>query len=120
MPDIGRAGVTLPPVCGIGLDDATRCAHYASPLDIVAIRMKCCGVYYACKECHQTLAGHATQVWPEREWEERAILCGACGTELTIRQYLDCSSACPSCGARFNPACSDHYASYFKIPCAAR
>jgi uncharacterized CHY-type Zn-finger protein len=120
MRESGRADATRPPVRGTALDVATRCAHYASPLDIVAIRMKCCGVYYACKDCHEALAGHAIEVWPECEWDERAILCGACGTEMTIRHYLECGDACPSCGARFNPSCRDHYAFYFEAPCAAR
>jgi uncharacterized CHY-type Zn-finger protein len=42
---------TTPSVHGIELDAQTRGAHWRSPLDIVAIKMKCCGVYYACKNC---------------------------------------------------------------------
>jgi uncharacterized CHY-type Zn-finger protein len=41
-----------PPIRGIELDAQTCCAHWYSPRDIVAIKMKCCGVYYACKDCH--------------------------------------------------------------------
>ena len=52
--------------------------------------MKCCGVYYACKDCHHALAGHPIEVWPDSEWIEKAILCGACGQELTIHQYMQC------------------------------
>jgi uncharacterized CHY-type Zn-finger protein len=99
---------------GVDLDSQTRCAHYRTPLDIVAIRMKCCGRYYACKECHDALAGHAIEVWPRIEWDRAAVRCGSCGTELSIRQYLDCSNECPACKARFNPGCRNHYHFYFE------
>ena len=56
-------------VRGVELDAQTRCAHYHSPLDVIAIRMKCCGVFYACKDCHIALADHPIQVWPREEWE---------------------------------------------------
>lgn len=105
-----------PEVHGLSLDAQTRCAHWASARDIVAIKMKCCGVYYACKDCHAALAGHALEQWPEGEWNTRAILCGACGRELTIRDYLDCEDACPACGAAFNPGCRHHHRFYFAIP----
>ncbi|WP_089407193.1 CHY zinc finger protein [Granulicella rosea] len=103
-----------PQVRGVGLDAQTRCAHYNSPIDIIAIKMKCCGSYYACKDCHDALAGHAVEVWPHREWDTPAVLCGACGLELTVRQYLACSNVCPGCGARFNPGCRHHYHFYFE------
>ncbi len=103
-----------PSVAGVGLDPQTRCAHYSKSLDIVAIRMKCCGIYYACKDCHEALAGHAIQVWPHGEWEEPAVLCGGCGTELTIREYMDCVSQCPACKSPFNPNCRNHYHFYFE------
>ena len=70
---------TLPEVRGVNLDPQTRCEHYHGPTDIIAIKMKCCGVYYACKDCHNALADHQIEVWPEREWDQPAILCGACG-----------------------------------------
>jgi uncharacterized CHY-type Zn-finger protein len=53
-----------PRVKGIDLDPQTCCARYHSTLDIIAIKMKCCGIYYACKDCHDALADHAIQVWP--------------------------------------------------------
>lgn len=34
-------------VHGISVDDKTRCEHYHSLLDIIAIKFKCCGKYYA-------------------------------------------------------------------------
>jgi uncharacterized CHY-type Zn-finger protein len=105
---------SLPPeVRGIDLDAATRCAHYRTELDIIAIRMKCCGVYYACKECHEALAGHPIDVWPQSEWTQPAVLCGACGHEMTINEYRSSSDKCPRCDAPFNPGCRKHYGFYF-------
>lgn len=102
-----------PEVRGIDLDAQTRCAHYRTALDIIAIKMKCCGMYYACKQCHEELAGHAIEVWPQAEWNELAVLCGACHGELSIESYMASGYACPSCGAGFNPGCRNHYQFYF-------
>ena len=103
-----------PEVRGVDLDPETRCAHYHKPVDMIAIKMKCCGVYYACKDCHEALAGHAMEVWPQSEWDHPAVLCGACGTELSIREYLECGNQCPACGAGFNPGCRNHSHFYFE------
>ena len=102
-----------PPVRGRDLDPQSRCAHWHSDLDIIAIRMACCGTYYACRECHDELAHHAAQVWPLEAFDQPAILCGACKTELTVREYLACDSRCPACGAGFNPGCHKHRHLYF-------
>lgn len=102
-----------PLVHGLELDSETRCRHWRSKRDIVAIRMKCCGLYYACKDCHEALAGHPIETWPEAEWGTQAVLCGACGREMSIRDYLGGNDACPNCGARFNPACRHHRHFYF-------
>ena len=106
--------MTRPVVHGVDLDAQTRCAHWRSPLDIVAIKMKCCGEYYACKDCHDALADHAAKVWPSSEFDQKAVLCGACGTELTVREYLACGNTCPVCGAGFNPGCRHHHHFYFE------
>jgi len=111
IPDV-RSGNELR---GVNLDPQTRCEHYHGPTDIIAIKMKCCGVYYACKDCHVALADHPIEVWPEREWDHRAILCGSCGAELTIHQYMQSESRCPGCGAGFNPGCRKHYHFYFQV-----
>lgn len=102
-----------PPVHGLSLDPQTRCAHWASPLDIIAIRMACCGAYYACRECHDALAGHTARVWAVEDFDQPAVLCGACGAELTVSEYLACDSRCPRCGAGFNPGCAKHKHLYF-------
>jgi uncharacterized CHY-type Zn-finger protein len=103
-----------PQVNGIGLDAQTRCTHYNKPVDVIAIKMKCCGDYYACKDCHDALAGHAIEVWPKVEWDQLAVLCGICGLQLTTGEYLDCSNHCPGCGAMFNPGCRSPYHFYFE------
>jgi uncharacterized CHY-type Zn-finger protein len=105
----------LPQVRGVNLDAQTRCEHYHGPTDVVAIKMKCCGVYYSCKDCHDALAAHPIEVWPQSDLHQRAILCGACGAELTINQYMQCEFSCPACRADFNPGCRNHYHFYFSV-----
>ena len=102
-----------PIVNGRALDPQTRCGHWRGPLDIIAIRMRCCGAYYACRDCHDALATHPAEVWPLEAFGEPAVLCGACGHELTIADYLACDSRCPRCGAGFNPGCHKHRHLYF-------
>jgi uncharacterized CHY-type Zn-finger protein len=102
-----------PPVHGVDVDPETRCAHFHSPLDIIAIRLRCCGDYYACKDCHDALADHPLKPWPVAERDTLAVLCGACGAELSITEYLGCGSRCPSCAAGFNPRCASHHPYYF-------
>jgi uncharacterized CHY-type Zn-finger protein len=105
----------LPQVCGVNVDAQTRCGHYHGVTDIIAIKMWCCGIYYACEECHIELAGHAIEVWPRSEWDTAAIICGACGLELSVRRYMESESHCPECGAGFNPGCRKHYRFYFEV-----
>ena len=103
-------------VKGEVVDEHTRCVHYHSALDIIAIKFKCCGTYYPCYSCHEAAADHKAQVWPQPEWDTKAILCGMCGTELTINQYMHSNNTCPHCAAAFNPGCSKHYDLYFQWP----
>jgi uncharacterized CHY-type Zn-finger protein len=102
-------------VHGVGLDEHTRCEHYHGATDIVAIKMACCGSYYACITCHEQLADHPVQPWGAEALDTAAVLCGACGTELSIRAYVASGSACPSCGAAFNPRCELHWPLYFDV-----
>ena len=108
--------LTFPTVHGVNLDSQTRCEHYHGPTDIIAIKTKCCGLYYACKDCHAALSDHEIQLWPQSEWNQQAILCGACGTELTIHQYMRSETCCPVCHERFNPECRNHHHFYFQVP----
>jgi uncharacterized CHY-type Zn-finger protein len=101
-------------VFGPVVDDETRCIHYSSERDVIAIRFKCCNRYYPCFECHQQEADHPAQVWPRNEWATPAILCGKCKTELTVNEYLNSNDQCPHCKAPFNPGCRHHYHLYFE------
>ncbi len=100
---------------GKAVDDNTRCIHYHSPADIIAIKFKCCNEYYPCYQCHEEEVDHPAQLWKKEEWVQKAILCGECKSELTIRQYMDSGNQCPNCGAAFNPNCMKHYHLYFEI-----
>jgi uncharacterized CHY-type Zn-finger protein len=102
-------------VMGVDVDPQTRCAHYHDESDIIAIQFKCCGKWFSCHQCHTILAGHTAEVWSKEEFGERAILCGNCGQQLTIREYLQCESVCPHCGRQFNPGCARHYHLYFEM-----
>ena len=104
---------------GIDIDARTGCAHYRSEFDIIAVKFNCCRIYYSCFYCHELEAGHPAQIWSQTQFDEKAVLCGACGTELTIHQYLNCQAVCPACRARFNPRCALHYHLYFEMPAPA-
>lgn len=101
-----------PRVFGKTVDEHTRCEHYATELDVIAIRLACCGLYYPCHLCHSECAGHPAQQWPREQWNQHAILCGMCWAELTIEAYLG-ASVCPECAAPFNPRCRAHSTHYF-------
>jgi uncharacterized CHY-type Zn-finger protein len=101
-------------VVGVNVDEETLCAHYHGERDIVAIKFKCCGDWFPCHECHAELARHAAVVWPKEEFDTPAILCGACGHQLTVREYRDCASVCPQCHRQFNPGCAEHRHLYFE------
>lgn len=102
-------------VKGQVIDNETRCAHYHTNLDIIALKFKCCNSYFPCYSCHQEETDHAATQWEVTEREEKAILCGACGRELSIREYLASNNTCPSCQSSFNPNCKKHYNLYFKL-----
>ena len=112
-----RADVAGTPVLGVEVDDETRCAHYATDRDVVAIAFACCETFYPCHRCHDALADHPAEVWPRSARGERAVLCGSCGTRLQIRDYLDAleaDAACPACSVDLNPGCLDHVERYFE------
>ncbi|ASK62617.1 hypothetical protein CFK37_10860 [Virgibacillus phasianinus] len=96
------------------IDHETRCKHYHTERDRIAIKFYCCGQYYPCYQCHAEHGCGNPEVWPKSMYNQQAVLCGACGTELTIQQYLDSGSVCPSCHASFNPGCSLHAHLYFE------
>jgi uncharacterized CHY-type Zn-finger protein len=102
-------------VHGLVIDDETRCSHYKSPLDVIAIKFRCCDRWFPCRECHDDSESHAASIWPKEQFDIAAILCGVCGHQLTINSYLASGSACPKCNAAFNPRCADHHHLYFEM-----
>jgi uncharacterized CHY-type Zn-finger protein len=101
-------------VFGKSIDNQTRCVHWHSQLDIIAIKFKCCDKYYPCFSCHEEEADHDHQVWSKSEFDEKAILCGVCSKELTVNEYMASNNTCPNCKSAFNPGCSNHYHLYFE------
>lgn len=96
------------------VDDESRCTHYQTPLDVIAIKFKCCNKYYPCFKCHNEHESHNIQRWPTDQFDEYAILCGVCRHELTINEYM-MTETCPSCHAHFNNRCKFHYHHYFSV-----
>jgi uncharacterized CHY-type Zn-finger protein len=101
-------------VTGVDIDPQTRCAHYHSERDVVAIKFKCCRKWFSCHQCHAELGGHATKIWTKEELRECAVMCGNCGKQMTISAYLECGSVCPNCQHQFNPGCANHHHLYFE------
>lgn len=99
-------------VHGFTIDNETRCKHYHSAIDVIAIKFYCCNTYYPCYKCHEEAAVHKIQVWPKNKFAEKAILCGVCNTEHSIASYKEMSS-CTVCGAKYNDRCSLHHHLYF-------
>ena len=97
------------------VNEHTRCTHYHSIRDVIAIRMKCCNEYYACIDCHTEAARHSASIWPVTEFDTKAVLCEKCYNEMTIIEYLQSDHQCPFCKANFNPGCSNHYKYYFAV-----
>lgn len=106
--------MTRPPVRGPVVDDQTRCVHYRTPRDVVALEFACCEEFYPCHRCHAETADHAARVWPRDRRDREAVLCGVCGHLLAIADYLLVES-CPACGSAFNPGCRDHAHLYFEV-----
>ncbi len=101
-------------VKGVKVDKQTRCEHYHTEKDIIAIKFKCCNTYYPCHLCHEEVAGHESVIWKREERGQKAILCGVCKTELTINAYVNSGSKCPVCKSSFNEGCQTHYHLYFE------
>jgi uncharacterized CHY-type Zn-finger protein len=101
-------------VKGKPVDEQTRCFHYHSALDVIAIKFKCCNTYYPCWYCHEDDAGHKAELWQKDEFETEAIFCGVCKKEMSIAQYKSSKYQCINCKTAFNPKCSNHDYLYFE------
>ncbi|UUL75683.1 CHY zinc finger protein [Pseudarthrobacter sp. Fe7] len=100
-------------IFGRTVDDQTRCVHYHTEEDVIAIKFRCCLRYYPCHLCHEEESDHKLQTWPGSRWAEPAVLCGVCECEMSILAYL-ATTLCPSCGVRFNERCAAHTHFYFQ------
>lgn len=106
----------MPLVLGPVVDEETRCIHHHLPLDVIAIKFRCCGQYYPCYKCHEQCENHTRKTWSRLELEtEKVVLCGCCKSELTFAEYTSAGNDCCFCGAHFNPGCSRHYSLYFDV-----
>lgn len=101
-------------VLGVEVDSETRCIHYHKEIDRIAIKFYCCNQYFPCFECHTLCGCGEAKLWPKNHFDQKAVLCGNCGYELTTAQYLNCQSKCPQCQSDFNPGCSLHAHLYFE------
>ncbi|EMA64649.1 CHY zinc finger protein [Halorubrum lipolyticum] len=99
------------PLRGVAVDPETRCAHWDTAVDVVALRLSCCETYYPCDACHDAVTGHAAEPWPRDRFDEPAALCGACGATLSAREYLDGDSEGPSPSDSEGPSPSGNRAS---------
>ena len=61
------------------------------------------------------VADHVPMPWPSDQFDEKAILCGVCGLEMTITEYMNSHYTCPNYEAEFNPRCQNHYELYFEM-----
>ncbi|MFW5939335.1 MAG: CHY zinc finger protein [Halolamina sp.] len=100
-------------VRGVDVGPETRCRHYDSELDVIAIRFPCCETFYPCYECHLAAADHTPEQWGDDDGDAPAVLCGICGAVQTVAAYVEGGDRCPDCGAEFNPGCRRHYDRYF-------
>ncbi|MBD8499546.1 CHY zinc finger protein [Paenibacillus arenosi] len=100
-------------IYGAIIDSETRCTHYHTVKDIIAIKFYCCNRYYPCYKCHEENEDHDIQAWPQEQFEEKAVLCGSCRSQMTILQYMN-TNDCPYCQASFNERCALHYSIYFE------
>ena len=109
-----------PAIEGVGLTRfaASRCAHWHSELDVLALQSSCCGKFYACASCHDECEDHPLQPWPaDTPLDTEAQMCGVCRQRISILAYINGPDppACPNpqCRAPMNPGCKLHWPLYF-------
>jgi len=54
-------------------DNETRCFHYHSYKDIIAIKFKCCNIYYPCYLCHLETQTHKILKWNKNEFKRMSL-----------------------------------------------
>ena len=103
----------MPKVYGSLIDNETRCIHYHTFLDIIAIKFKCCEKYYPCYQCHNEHESHNIQRWSAEEFHKRRYFVEFVKMN-SIHDYM-MTETCPNCQAHFNSRCKFHYHLYFEI-----
>lgn len=101
------------PIRGSAVDPETRCAHYDSERDVIAIKFRCCESFYPCFRCHEESTAHDPLRWPVDRLSEAIVFCGRCRSRISGSAYVNGDHTCPNCGGDFNPGCESHYDRYF-------
>lgn len=76
-------------IYGFLVDNESRCQHYHTELDIVALKCFECLNYYACYQCHDSLEEHSFRAYPCQLKQDKVLICGVCQHEMTIEEYYD-------------------------------
>ena len=100
-------------IYGLLVDNESRCQHYHTELDIVALKCFGCLKYYACYQCHDSLEEHIAFELILVISSRTRSLCGVYQHEMVIDEYQE-AIVCPNCHSAFNLACSKHYDIYFE------
>lgn len=103
-------------VWGKVIDNETRCVHWHTDLDVMAIKFKCCKGFYSCYSCHKETTNHPTIKYDLSIQDDRdvqTILCGKCFGAMTFSEYVS-DVRCINCDTAFNPGCKLHYNLYFE------
>ena len=66
----------------------SRCKHYHSKLDVLALESSCCNKFYSCVKCHDEMENHAMIPWDsDTSLNRHALLCGVCEKTFSIRTW---------------------------------
>jgi uncharacterized CHY-type Zn-finger protein len=104
-----QAMTWTPDVYGPTVDEHTRCVHYATELDIIAIRFACCDRYYPLPLCAiPRLTDHPARTVATRASGTSPPSCARmCWTELTIDPL--CQAGCEPLRIREEPEHHGHH-----------
>lgn len=108
----GKDGAPLIWGVDLGRYGESRCSHWHSELDVLAIQAPCCQKFYACASCHDACEDHSLEPWPSStSVEHNALLCGVCRHSYSIRAYINGPEPprCQACGVDMNPGCKLHW-----------
>src|SRR5699024_12127394 len=81
----------MPTIYGHTTDDAGRCVHYHSDVDVIANKCAECDTYWACYQCHQEATDHG---FGAMDLESNAVMCGQCRHEMNFEEYAGSTNGC--------------------------